>query len=73
MHNKKQAFERAFELARRNLNEKQKRRDAIYNKNVHGPTYKEGQKFCSIIQPSLLERILYSQALGKSRISLKIV
>ena len=25
------------------MNEKQKRRNAIYNKKVHGPTYKEGQ------------------------------
>ena len=44
VHNKQQAFQRAFELVRRNLNEKQKRRNAIYNKKVHGPTYKEGQK-----------------------------
>ena len=44
VHNKQQAFQRAFELFRRNLNEKQKRRNAIYNKKVHGPTYKEGQK-----------------------------
>ena len=44
MYNKQQAFQRAFELVRRNLNEKQKRRNAIYNKKVHGPTYKEGQK-----------------------------
>ena len=32
------------ELVRRNLNEKQKRRNAIYNKKVHCPTKKEGQK-----------------------------
>ena len=44
LHNKQQAFQQAFELVRRNLNEIQKRRNAIYNKNVHGPTYKEGQK-----------------------------
>ena len=44
VHNKQQAFQRAFELVRRNLNEKQKRRNAIYNKKFHGPTYKEGQK-----------------------------
>ena len=43
VHNEQQAFQRAFELVRRNLNEKQKRRNAIYNKKVHGPTYKEGQ------------------------------
>ena len=44
VQNKQQAFQRAFELVRRNLNEKQKRRNAIYNKKVHGPTYKKGQK-----------------------------
>ena len=44
VHSKQQAFQRAFELVRRNLNEKQKGRIAIYNKRVHGPTYKEGQK-----------------------------
>ena len=44
VHSKQQVFQRAFELVRRNLNEKQKRRNAIYNKKVHGPTYKEGQK-----------------------------
>ena len=44
LHNKQKVFQRAFELVRRNLNEKQKRRNAIYNKKVHGPTYKEGQK-----------------------------
>ena len=44
VHNKQQAYHRAFELVRRNLNEKQKRRNAIYNEKVHGPTNKEGQK-----------------------------
>ena len=45
VHTKQQAFQRAFELVRRNLNEKQKRRIAIYNKKVQGPAYKEGKKF----------------------------
>ena len=31
VHNKQQAFQRAFEQVRRNLNEKQKRRNATYN------------------------------------------
>ena len=44
VYNKQQALQRAFELVRRNLNEKQKRRNAIYNEKVLGPTYKEGQK-----------------------------
>ena len=38
VHKKQQAFQRAFELVRRNLNEKQKRRNAIYIKKLHGPT-----------------------------------
>ena len=42
--NKQQAFQQAFQLVRRNLNEKQKRRNAVYNKKVHGPTYKKEQK-----------------------------
>ena len=44
VHNKQQAFQRAFELVRRNLNKKQKRQKFIYTKKVHGPTYKERQK-----------------------------
>ena len=44
VHNKEQAFRRAFELVQRNLKKKQKRRNATYNKKVHGPKYKEGQK-----------------------------
>ena len=44
VHNKQQAFQRAPELVQRKLNKKQKRRNAIYNKKVHGLTYKEGQK-----------------------------
>ena len=31
VHKKQQAFQRAFELVRRNLNDNQKRRKAIYN------------------------------------------
>ena len=44
VYGKQQEFQRAFELVRRNLNRKQKRRIAIYNKKVHGPTCKEGKK-----------------------------
>ena len=63
LHNKQQAFQRVFELVRRNLNEKQKRSSVIYSKKVHGPAYKEGEKLCSIFQPSLLEQHIISQAL----------
>ena len=44
VHKKQQALQRAFELVRRNLNEKQKCRNAIYSKKVHGPTYEERKK-----------------------------
>ena len=73
VHNKQQAFQRAFELVRHNFNEKQKRPNAIYNKKIQGPTYKEGQKFYSIIQPSPLEERHKSQALGRDHMSLKDV
>ena len=36
-------FQRAFELVRRNLNGNQKRRNVIYKKKDHGPTYEQGQ------------------------------
>ena len=44
VHNKQEAFQRVFELVRRNLNENQKSRNTIYSKTFHGPAYKEGQK-----------------------------
>ena len=44
VHNRQQAFQRAFELVRRYLNEKQKRQNAIYRKKNNGPTYKDGQE-----------------------------
>ena len=44
VHNKQQAFQRVFDLVRRNLNKTRKRRNAIYSEKVHGPTYKEEQK-----------------------------
>ena len=37
VHSKQQAFQGAFELVRRNLNEKQKRRNAVYNKKSPRP------------------------------------
>ena len=37
VHNKQKAFQRAFELVRRNLNKRQKRRNAIYNKKGSRP------------------------------------
>ena len=67
LHNKQQAFQRAFELVRRNLNEKQRRRNAIYNKRSTAQQTKKDKKFCSIIQPSLLEQLLKLKALGKDR------
>ena len=62
VHNKQQAFQRALELVRRNLNEKQKRRNAIYKKKSTAQHTKKDKMFCSVIQPSLLAQLLNSQA-----------
>ena len=44
VHQSEQAFQRAFALARDNLNTNQRRRHAIYNHKVHGPFYRDGQE-----------------------------
>ena len=41
---RKLAFQKAYESARLTLNQSQKRRNALYNRKVHGPLYQEGQK-----------------------------
>ena len=38
VHTKQEAFQRVFQLVRRNWNEKQKRGNTIYSKKIHGPT-----------------------------------
>ena len=40
---KEEAFRQAYELVRRNATTQQRRRSNLYNKGVHGPTYKEGE------------------------------
>ena len=40
---KEEAFRQAYELVRRNATTQQRRRSNLYNKRVHGPTYKEGE------------------------------
>ena len=40
---KEKAFRQAYELVRRNETTQQRRRNNLYNKRVHGPTYKEGE------------------------------
>ena len=40
---KEEAFRQAYELVRRNANSQQRRRKNLYNKRVHGRTYKEGE------------------------------
>ena len=40
---KEEAFRQAYELLRRNSTTQQRRRNNLYNKRVHGPTYKEGE------------------------------
>ena len=38
-----EAFRQAYELVRRNATTQQRRRNNLYNKRVHGGTYKEGE------------------------------
>ena len=40
---KEEAFGLAYELVRRNATTRQRRSNNLYNKRVHGPTYKEGE------------------------------
>ena len=40
---KEDAFRQAYELVRRNATAQQRRCNNLYNKRVHGPTYKEGE------------------------------
>ena len=40
---KEEAFRQAYELVRRNATTQQRRRNNLYNKRVHGHTYKEGE------------------------------
>ena len=43
VYRRKEAFQRAFELVRTNLNRNQKHRNAIYKRKVHGSVYSGGQ------------------------------
>ena len=40
---KEEAFRQAYEPVRRNATAQQRRRKNLYNKPVHGPTYKESE------------------------------
>ena len=40
---KEKTFRQAYELVQRKANTQQRRRNNLYNKRVHGPTYKEGE------------------------------
>ena len=40
---KEEAFRQAYEIVRPNATTQQRRRNNLYNKRVHGPTYKEGE------------------------------
>ena len=51
---KAEAFQQAYELVRRNATAQQRRRNILYNKRVHGPTYKEGEHVLlpyTVVQP----------------------
>ena len=73
VHSKQQAFQRVFELVGRNLTEKQIGRLLSTLQWSTTQHTKKDKKFCSIIQPSLLEQRLNLQALGRDRVSLKNV
>ena len=40
---RKKAFRQAYEFVRRNATAQERRRKNLYNKRVHGPTYKESK------------------------------
>ena len=40
---KEEAFRQAYGFVRRNATAQQRRHKSLYNKRVHGPTYKEGE------------------------------
>ena len=71
VHNKQQAFQRAVEIVRRNLNGKQKRRNAIYSKKSSRPNIQRRTNTFTL--PSS-HRCWdnNSQAAGKDSISLKM-
>ena len=50
---KEDAFRQVYELVRRNATAQQRRRNNLYNKRVHGPTYKEGDYvfYYPVVQP----------------------
>ena len=73
VYNKKQAFQRAIELVRQNLDEKRKQRNAIYKGRSMAQHTKRDKKFCCIILLLLLEQLPNSPALRKDRISLRKV
>ena len=50
---KEEAFRQAYEIVRRNATTQQRRRNNLYTKCVHGPTYKEGEYLYFIILLSL--------------------
>ena len=73
VHNKQQAFQRAFELVRRNLNETKNAEMLSTIKRSTAQHTKKDKKFYSIIQPWLLVQLLSLQALEKDRMLSKNV
>ena len=57
---KEEAFPQAYELVRRNATSQQRRRNNLYNKRVHGPTYKEGEHVLLhyfVVQPGKIPKL----------------
>ena len=64
---KEEAFRQAYELVRRNATNQQRRRNNLYNKRVHDPTYKEGEHVLlhyPVVQP---EKFQNFSVLGEAR------
>ena len=54
----RRSFLQAYELVRRNANTQERRRNKLYNKRVHGPTYKEGEHILlhyPVVQPGKVQ------------------
>ena len=57
---KEEAFRQACELVRRNATTQQRRRNNLYNKCVHGPTYKDGEHVLlhyPVVQPGEIPKL----------------
>ena len=62
---KEETFRQVYELVRRNATTQQRRRNCLYNKRVHRPTYKEGEHVLFITPLFNQEKVPYFPVLGE--------